>query len=49
MVASEADLQARVLASIFVIWEMGGRPVAMSRLASTIVQPEGLTPSLIEA
>jgi predicted GNAT family acetyltransferase len=42
MGGSEADLRARVLASTFVLWEMGDRPVAMSRLASTIVQPGGL-------
>jgi predicted GNAT family acetyltransferase len=42
MVASEADLQARVLASTFIIWEIDGTPVAMSRLASTIAQPEGM-------
>ena len=39
---SEAELQARVLASTFVIWEIDSRPVAMSRLASTIVHPGGL-------
>jgi predicted GNAT family acetyltransferase len=42
IVGSQAELQARVLASTFVIWEIDNRPVAMSRLASTIVHPGGL-------